>query len=719
MSEHAIEAWLRPPVELWSAAVAGTSASIALVTPWALMLTPELGLVTAGVLGGFAGWRARAGFRVLRYQRNMRRLPVFKMRAADIPHSTRRLYLGKGFRWTQRHTQRLRDAMQPAAQAYIEAGQVERAFRSFEDYAESREWLRPLTRLTTSDKWWNPAPPRADVGGKSQLHGVELHEQDVWSSLSERVGHMLVAGTTRVGKTRLLEILVTQDIRRGDVVIVIDPKGDADLMKRVYAEAHRAGRGDQLYIFHLGYPELSARYNAIGSFSRITEVATRLTSPLPSSGNSAAFREFAWRFSNIIAKALVALGRKPSYREIQRHITDIEPLFNEYGRHALKSVPGALAEIAKLTAQIEAKKISVSRSLADRAVESVALIEYVRRHPLDEPVLEGLAAAFKYERSFFDKIIASLGPLLDKLTTGKTAELLSPDYYNLDDPRPIFEWLQVIRQGGIVYVGLDALSDSAVAAAVGNSMFADLVSVAGFLYKNGLEGTQTSGNPQTRKVSLHLDEFNELMGEEFIPMVNKAGGAGFQVTAYTQTVSDIEAKIGDAAKAQQVVGNFNTLVMLRVKNVETAELLTNGLPEVDVATLTMVSGATDSSDDQQGVDFVSRNEDRVSSTSVPMISPADVMALPKGQAFALLEGGNLWKIRMPLPDASDDPHMPDSLAAIAAGMARRYRTSEQWWLGASASALTVDGQRYGADADSDDDGEALSAAAAELASAQS
>ena len=708
MSEHAIEAWLRPPVELWSAAVAGTSASIALVTPWALMLTPDLGVVTAGVLGCFAGWRARAGFRVLRYQRNMRRLPVFKMRAADIPHSTRRLYLGKGFRWTQRHTQRLRDAMQPAAQAYIEAGRIERAFRSFEDYAESREWLRPLTRLTTTDKWWNPAPPRADVGGKSQLHGVELQEQDVWSSLHERVGHMLVAGTTRVGKTRLLEILVTQDIRRGDVVIVIDPKGDADLMKRVYAEAHRAGRGDQLYIFHLGYPELSARYNAIGSFSRITEVATRLTSPLPSSGNSAAFREFAWRFSNIIAKALVALGRKPSYREIQRHITDIEPLFNEYGRHALKAVPGALAEIEKLTVQIETKKISVSRSLADRAVESVALIEYVRRHPLDEPVLEGLAAAFKYERSFFDKIIASLGPLLDKLTTGKTAELLSPDYYNLDDPRPIFEWLQVIRQGGIVYVGLDALSDSAVAAAVGNSMFADLVSVAGFLYKNGLESTQTSGNPQTRKVSLHLDEFNELMGEEFIPMVNKAGGAGFQVTAYTQTVSDIEAKIGDAAKAQQVVGNFNTLVMLRVKNVETAELLTNGLPEVDVATLTMVSGATDSSDDQQGIDFVSRNEDRVSSTSVPIISPADVMALPKGQAFALLEGGNLWKIRMPLPDASDDPHMPDSLATIAAGMARRYRTSEQWWLGASVSTLTVDGERYGAD------DEALSPSAAEL-----
>jgi len=35
-----------------------------------------------------------------------------------------------------------------------------------------------------------------------------------------------VLGTTRVGKTRLAELLIAQDIRRGEVVIVFDPKGD-------------------------------------------------------------------------------------------------------------------------------------------------------------------------------------------------------------------------------------------------------------------------------------------------------------------------------------------------------------------------------------------------------------------------------------------------------------------------------------------------------------
>jgi hypothetical protein len=103
-------------------------------------------------------------------------------------------------------------------------------------------------------------------------------------------------------------------------------------MMRVHAEAARAGRLDQLYLFHLGYPEISARYNGIGSFSRITEVASRATNALPSSGNSAAFKEFSWRFTNLVAQAQVALGRVPTYELILRDITNIEPLLSTYRR---------------------------------------------------------------------------------------------------------------------------------------------------------------------------------------------------------------------------------------------------------------------------------------------------------------------------------------------------------------------------------------------------
>jgi conjugative coupling factor TraD (SXT/TOL subfamily) len=311
----------------------------------------------------------------------------------------------------------------------------------------------------------------------------------------------------------------------------------------------------------------------------------------------------------------------------------------------------------------------------------VALTQYLREQNLYDPVLDGLRTAIEYDRTYFDKIVASVLPLLEKLTTGKTAELISPDYFDATDPRPIFDWRQVVRTGGIVYVGLDALSDATVASAVGNAMFADLVSVAGELYKHGLgRGLPRDAGPIPNPViSVHADEFNELIGEEFIPLLNKAGGAGFQVTAYTQTWSDIEARVGNRAKAGQVIGNFNTLVMLRVKELATAELLTHQLPQVEIFSLMQVSASDDSSNPESAVDFTSRNEDRISVSEVPLLTPADIVTLPKGQAFALIEGGQLWKLRMPLPDAGRDPVMPASLQEIAAEMARDYTTSDYWW----------------------------------------
>jgi len=55
-----------------------------------------------------------------------------------------------------------------------------------------------------------------------------------------------------------------------------------------------------------------------------------------------------------------------------------------------------------------------------------------------------------------------------------------------------------------------------------------------------------------------------------------------------------------------------------------------------------------------------------------MLSTADLVQLPKGQAFALIDGGQLYKIRMPLPGSWRHPSMPQNLEAIAAEMEEAY-----------------------------------------------
>ncbi|KHS38047.1 MULTISPECIES: type IV conjugative transfer system coupling protein TraD [Xanthomonas] len=693
-----VEVLLRPAVELYTTAVCAGAAFLSFAAPWSLALSPALGIGSGLAFLAFGAVRLRQAQTILRYRRNIRRLPRYVMTSRDVPVSQQRLFIGKGFLWEQKHTHRLMQTYRPEFRRYVEPTPMYRMARRLEERLEFAPFpLSNLARMTSWDMPFNPVRPLSPVGGLPRLHGIEPEETDVSLPLGERVGHSLVLGTTRVGKTRLAELFITQDIRRRnpagehEVVIVFDPKGDADLLKRMYVEAKRAGREGEFYIFHLGWPEISARYNAVGRFGRISEVATRIAGQLSGEGNSAAFREFAWRFVNIIARALIELGQRPDYLLIQRHVINIDALFIEYAQHYFaKHEPKAWEVIVQIEARLNDK--NMPRNMIGREKRVIALEQYLGQVRNYDPVLEGLRSAVRYDRTYFDKIVASLLPLLEKLTSGKIAQLLAPNYSDLADPRPIFDWMQIIRKRAVVYVGLDALSDAEVAAAVGNSMFSDLVSVAGHIYKFGIDDGLPGAIPGEKlPINIHADEFNELMGDEFIPMINKGGGAGIQVTAYTQTLSDIEARIGNRAKAGQVVGNFNNLFMLRVRETATAELLTRQLPKVEIYSTTIVSGATDSSDIRGTTDFTSNTQDRISMSSVPMIEPSQVVGLPKGQCFALLQGGNLWKIRMPLPAPDPDEVMPKDLQQLAGYMRQSYSDSAQWWENSGSPTLQSQG----------------------------
>ncbi|MEM8500674.1 MAG: type IV conjugative transfer system coupling protein TraD [Pseudomonadota bacterium] len=672
-NNHPIEALLRPPVELSACLIVAGCACLAWIGPEWFLLTPTVGRGAAIALCLVSLYWLARGVRVVRYQRNLKRLKRFTLADHKIPVSPNYLYLGKGFRWGEKHTQRLHDSRRAKTQKYVQPNRFYRWVRRNEARWEST-FLHSWTR---ADHWSNPFRPLPEGGGLTTLHGVEVTEHDVRLPLTDRTGHTLVLGTTRVGKSVSLLLMARQDILRGDVVIVIDPKGDADILKGIEAAAKEADR--EFHLFHLGFPESSARYNAIANFSRITEVASRTTGQLSGEGNSAVFREFAWRFVNVVARAITAIGEVPNYETILKHVMNIDELLVAYARQYFAE---DMTFIANKRERMESNEkddyARVPNHLEGRSVELIAIEMVLTETGGGDEILAGLRSATKYERTYFDKIVASLLPLLEKLTTGKTAQLLSPDYLADEDDRKIFTWEGVVKLNAVVYIGLDALSDPAVAAAVGNSMLADLVSFTGKRYKRGATsevGLNVAGD--LSRINLHADEVNELMGDEFIPMVNKGGGSGLQVTAYTQTLADVEVKVGTSAKAQQVTGNFNNLIMFRVKGVETARLLTDQLPEVAVETLTWLAGYNDSSDVNSGIEFSSRHEDRVTTTQSTMLEPHDVMKLPRGHAFVLIEGGHLYKTRLPrLISRSDD----SNYEKIVDSMVSNYRTGSNWWL---------------------------------------
>ncbi|MBI0473687.1 conjugative coupling factor TraD, PFGI-1 class, partial [Pectobacterium parmentieri] len=74
-----VEVLLRPPVELYTVAVCAGAALLCVAAPWSLALSPEIGIGSALVFGFFGVLRWRDAQVILRYRRNIRRLPRYVM----------------------------------------------------------------------------------------------------------------------------------------------------------------------------------------------------------------------------------------------------------------------------------------------------------------------------------------------------------------------------------------------------------------------------------------------------------------------------------------------------------------------------------------------------------------------------------------------------------------------------------------------------------------
>lgn len=642
MKNYPLENWLREATELYSAAALFLLASLALLMPHVLLLTDEIGKIAFIVLVTFSLVRFLQGIKIKRYQRRLRAMPYYGLSTRQVPHSKKYLFLGRGFLWTPLHTQRLHLIKQIHNQRYIQSGKIYQMARSFAA-CYPNAWM---TKLLNAPSLLNPLRPQPLVGGKSYLHGLGNMDKPVRIGQDVRVGHTFVLGTTRVGKTRLASILINQDIRNGDAVIVVDPKGDLDLVRDMYSACLAANRLDDFKIVHLGYPSVSACYNPLNNFEQITEVATRVTDAIAAEGEGKQFADFAWKYVDIVVKTLVAMNQPVTYNEIGFYITRLDQLLMLYC-DTVFSLENTqyLGCVVHILAEHESR-VDKQGNPYPPMERAKAVLKYIKQYVSDliqsgdikkiqGSLIVELYDAASMDKQYYDKITASVGPVLAKINSSSASTIFSSVNSSCE-----VELMDVIKTKKVLYIGLDSLSNATVAQDVGKAFLSDLVSTAGKIYKD----------PHAHyRVNIHCDELSEIIQESFVKILNKAGGAGFQVTAYAQTKQDLEVALGSRAMAEMTEGNLNTIIMLRIKNTDTAKVLTDILPKVDVVSHTQVSMVNDMPHGKDGVYFNTTNEDRIQMTSIPMLEPSDVCELPKGQAFVLVNGGELYKIRIPLP----------------------------------------------------------------------
>ncbi|WP_115704663.1 type IV conjugative transfer system coupling protein TraD [Legionella sainthelensi] len=641
MKDYPIKNLLREPTEAWSAITCLSLALLAYSEPHLFLLTESMSTyagVTLAVPGLYRAWQA---IKVKRYHHRLLAMPTYALSISEIPLSKNWLFLGKGFRWLPSHTQRLHQIKQAKNEKYMQRGFCYQAVRRF---CQTHEHTR-LTKCLNIRSKINPFKPDPPVGGSPFLHGVGEEDKPVYIPQDVRVGHTFVVGTTRVGKTRLASILINQDIRNGDAVIMVDPKGDQELVQDMRSACQVAGRVNDFKIVHLGYPHQSARYNPLKNYDQVSEVATRITDAIAAEGEGKQFAAFAWKYVNIVAICLEEMKQPITYQSIAFYISRLDQLLMTYADIILPCHYANYHQEIETIIEDHDSKIGKNNTTKSRMERHQAVIQYVKNHinktiksnnaeALHDQILIDLYDAAIMDKHYYEKITASVGPVLSEINKSNASKILS----SKNQPGDI-ELMDVIKNKKVLYIGLDSLTNPNIAQAVGKAFLSDLVSTAGKIYKE----------PNARyTLNLHCDELSEIIQDSFVKILNKAGGAGFQVTAYAQTIQDMEVALGSKAKAEVSEGNFNTLIMLRVKNEETANLLVKVLPQVGVVGHTQVSLVNDMPGVNDGIYFNTTNEDRVQSSSVPMVGVDDIISLPKGQAFILVNGGEIYKIRIPL-----------------------------------------------------------------------
>jgi hypothetical protein len=95
---------------------------------------------------------------------------------------------------------------------------------------------------------------------------------------------------------------------------------------------------------------------------------------------------------------------------VRRFINDIEPLFVEYAREHLRRQGPEEWEAAVEEVAANTKEPNLPSAPRGRHPDAVALMRYLQEQDLYDPVLDGLVSAFKYDKTYFDKIVSSVGP---------------------------------------------------------------------------------------------------------------------------------------------------------------------------------------------------------------------------------------------------------------------------------------------------------------------
>lgn len=347
-----------------------------------------------------------------------------------------------------------------------------------------------------------------------QSNLLELEQKN-----ENRGNHTFVFGGSGVGKTKLIESTIFEDIVAGRNVVAIDPKGGADLYSRIVEAAVIAGREDDLMYLSPIFPELSIRIAPLSHYYMEEELINHVMAGV--STDNEFFYSASLELSTFIIKALML---------IRKYLKAEEPLsFKEVARYVdydnLVLLKDSLAGIGTPEAR---HLIGLGQTILGAGKEH------------------------------FSKLTPTLRVALTEMTIGNTGKIIGNAKEN--------NFLDRIEsgQGVILYVQTGAMLTSKTSGTIARVLTSMIQSLVG---RKDAEGLKLD-----RPLCYYGDEFSNIVYRGCEDLFNKGRAAGVWITALTQSMADIVAEIGED-RAVKLFDNTSTKIFMRINDYNSARLV--------------------------------------------------------------------------------------------------------------------------------------------------
>lgn len=340
----------------------------------------------------------------------------------------------------------------------------------------------------------------------------------------ERNTHTGIIGTTGTGKTKLLQTMIEQDIKRGWDVIVIDPKGDTDLLVHIYKTCKETNRLENLMIVS-PFKKNTNKINPLAKHFIPEELVFHITAPITSGEQF--FQNIAKEFASIVINGILLMME---HEVTLRKALTLNTIANYCSYDGL----------AKLKHQIEKYLEIQDPKISEKVYRMVSSMKQILDSPPD----------------YFNKVGGNLRTILTVLTTGSYAEFIA---YNEEN-----EFLERLEKGkGVVmYIETGSMLEK--------NMSEHLARIIGAMIQTSAGRMNARNERYKRPVALYIDEAYRGIYLGIENLFDKGRSVGLHITVSFQSISQFKEVVGPNL-TQTILDNINNWIIFRIPSPDTSQ----------------------------------------------------------------------------------------------------------------------------------------------------